>query len=172
MMRMMISRDDGWPFIATEPLFVCCVGHVPPTNGRSTVWDENTLAGQCWETPATVPTGSSRLFVWGVYSCAWADDAWRVDVVVSSSGPKHPVYGHTLPPYDRHWRTPIFFGGTRQFFPSLQFSVLSLVGGFRRRWGTVILPWSTGFGLYFHLYLVQPPDLFFTGHFLFDAHHA
>ena len=40
---------------------------------------------------------------------------------------------------------PLFFGGTRQFFPPLQFSVLSLVGvflvnelqddGFRRRWG-------------------------------------
>ena len=70
---------------------------------------------------------------------------------------------------------PLFFSGTRQFFPPLQFFVLSLVGGFlvnelqdvgfRRRWGAVTLPGSTGFGLYFGLDLVQPPDLFLRGVF-------
>ena len=97
------AGDGGWPFIATGPLSVCCVGHVPPTNGRSTVWDENTLVRQCWETPAAIPAGSSRFFwfiifffFWGgggrvSSSCAWVDDAWRIDVVFFFfSGPKAP----------------------------------------------------------------------------------
>ena len=73
---------------------------------------------------------------------------------------------------------PLFFGGTRQFFPPLQFSVLSLVGSFPMNVfqnlgvcggrGRVPLSGSTGFGLYF----VQPGDFFLTGRFLFDAHHV
>ena len=64
---------------------------------------------------------------------------------------------------------PLFFGGTSQFFPALQFSVVSLFGGFlvnefqdvgfRNRWGAVTLPRLTGLGLYF----VQPSYLFLRG---------
>ena len=48
--------------------------------------------------PRHFQQGQPGFLFGGVSSCSWADDAWRVDVVVSSSRPKHPVDRHTLPP--------------------------------------------------------------------------
>ena len=117
------------------------------------VWDENTLAAQCWEGQAgllltgflrshgRMKTGASALFLLG--------SRVRTEGLLTKGDPSHPV----------DFSSSLFRGFLVDELHDTRFIQLG--------W-SVTGPRSAGFDLY----LVQPRHPFFTGRCLLSSHHA
>ena len=124
------------------------------------VWDENTLAAQCWERPAPIPSGSgSFLFGWfllshgrmttGASALFVLGSRVRTEGLLTKGDPSHPV----------DFSSSLFRGFLINELHDTRFIQLG--------WSATCTR-SAGFGLY----LVPPPHPFFTGRFLFSSHHG